>query len=233
MTTPSPFRATRTSTRGTATRACGHRPAARRRLEDATSTTHLRPGGRRYVAAALLLMAALAADATTVEAQSSLTEHTLRLDSGRSSPPARIDEFSFLEGGWSGEGLGGEADEVWSQPAAGTMVGAFRLIREGEVVFYEIYALEEHESTVVLRLKHFDPGPGLPGWEERDEETTFRLVRVEPNRAWFHGLTLHLRAPDELVVHLALRAGDAPIREEAFRFRRRGADGGGAMGAGG
>ena len=170
----------------------------------------------------LALVLTLGAPPCPTAAQSPLTEHTLRLDEGAASPPARIDDFAFLEGVWSGEGLGGEADELWGRPAAGTMVGAFRLIREGEVVFYEIYALEEHEGTVVLRLKHFGPGPGLPGWEERGEDVTFRLVRVEPGRAWFHGLTLQREGPDDLVVHLALRSGDGPTREEVFRFRRRG-----------
>lgn len=192
------------------------------------TTRRLPPSNRTPGAAGLHLLAgslvvALALPSSPAAgAQSTLTEHTLRLDSAQSPPPARIGDFAFLEGRWSGEGLGGEADELWSRPAAGTMIGAFRLIREREVVFYEIYALEEHEGTVVFRLKHFDPGPGLPGWEERDEESTFRLVRVEPDRAWFHGLTLHRQGPDTLLVHLALRGGDGVLREEAFRFRRRG-----------
>lgn len=148
------------------------------------------------------------------------TENTLRLEDDDTSLPARIDQFSFLQGEWTGEGLGGEVDELWSRPASGTMVGAFRLIREGRVVFYEIFALEEEEGTVVLRLKHFDPGPGLPGWEERDRETLFRLVRVEGNVAWFRGLTFRLADPDTLLVHLALRSGDGPLREEVFHFSR-------------
>lgn len=175
----------------------------------------------RRLGLALLLACAWAAP-TAAGAQSTLTEHTLRLDEGQPSPPASIGDFAFLEGGWSGEGLGGEADEVWGRPAAGTMFGAFRLIREGEVDFYEIYALEEHEGTVVFRLKHFEPGPGLPGWEEREEEVTFRLVRVEPERAWFHGLTFHREGPDSLVVHLALRNAEGVLSEQAFRFRRQG-----------
>jgi hypothetical protein len=151
--------------------------------------------------------------------QSTLTQNTLRLDSASSSPPARIQDFAFLTGRWEGPGLGGETDEVWSGPGAGTMSGTFRLIQASKVVFYEFFALEEHEGTVALRLKHFNPGPGLPGWEERDKETSFRLVKVGTDTVWFHGLT-YTRRGDELVIHLALRGADQVLREEVFRMRR-------------
>lgn len=175
--------------------------------------------GMRLLTFALVSSAPALAGPGTAVAQTELTEHTLRLDEGSSSPEASIDQFAFLQGRWVGEGLGGEADEMWSRPAAGTIAGTFRLIRDGAVVFYEIYALEEHEGSVVLRLKHFDPGPGLPGWEEREEEVTFRLVRVEGERAWFSGLTYHLEDEDTLTVYLALTS-DGETREEVFRFRR-------------
>jgi hypothetical protein len=162
------------------------------------------------------------AGAATLGAQSPSTENTVRLDSGRASPPTGIEAFSFLEGRWEGQGLGGRVDEVWSAPAAGTMAGAFRLIQDGRVVFYEFLALEEEDDTVVFRLKHFNPGPGLPGWEERDADTTFRLVRIEPGAAWFSGLTLRLAEPDSLVIHLAIRSPDGTVREEAFHLRRMG-----------
>jgi hypothetical protein len=152
-------------------------------------------------------------------AQSALTANTLRLDSASSSPPARIQDFAFLTGRWEGPGLGGETDEVWSGPGAGTMTGTFRLIQASKVVFYEFFALEEHEGTVALRLKHFNPGPGLPGWEERDKETSFRLVKVGTDTIWFHGLT-YAGSGDELVIHLALRGSDQVLREGVFRMRR-------------
>jgi hypothetical protein len=174
--------------------------------------------------AALLLAGLLALPPCTggpgaLAAQSPHTTHTLRLDSGQVSPPAAIEAFAFLEGSWQGEGMGGQVDELWSAPAAGTMAGTFRLVRDGQVVFYEFLALEEDGGTVVFRLKHFDPGPGLRGWEATDRETLFRLVRVGPHVAWFHGLTLRLNDPNTLTIHLALRR-DGELHEEAFRFQR-------------
>jgi hypothetical protein len=160
-----------------------------------------------------------------------LTSNTVRLDSLAASPPARIQDFAFLTGRWMGPGLGGETEELWSSPAAGTMAGTFRLIESGKVAFYEFFALEEHEGSVALRLKHFYPGPGLRGWEERDRDTSFRLVRVEDGKAWFHGLTYLREGPDTLVIYLALRGADQVLREEVFRLRRAGPDDGTLRGA--
>lgn len=111
-------------------------------------------------------------------------------------------------------------DELWSGPAAGSMVGTFRLVREGQVSFYELFALEEEHGTVALRVKHFNPGPGLPGWEEREQDVAFPLVKLEGRTAWFNGLTYRLEGPDTLVIYLALRSGEGPVREEAFRLVR-------------
>ena len=49
-----------------------------------------------------------------------------------------LSKFEWLAGHWRGEGLGGQCEEIWSAPAAGTMVGSFRLMKDGEVSFYEL-----------------------------------------------------------------------------------------------
>lgn len=213
--------------RGAAGRARGRRPAKGRSRKPSRTFHWTRsrvpnPVEALVVAVPILcaLMFGLPVGVSKVAAQSPHTENTLRLDPGADSPPARIDDFAFLEGHWVGEGLDGQVDEFWSRPAAGTILGAFRLIREGRVEFYELFALEEEGGSAVLRLKHFNPGPGLHGWEERDEDFTFHLVRVAPGTAWFNGLTYRLVEPDTLVVHLALRSGEGAVREEVFRFHR-------------
>jgi len=177
---------------------------------------------RLLATAALVLMARTATLPSVLTAQSPLTDNTIRLDSGAVSSTARVTDFSFLTGRWTGEGLDGEVEEIWSAPAAGTMVGTFRLVQQGRPTLYEFFALEEHEGTVAFRLKHFDPGPGLPGWEERGRETLFTLVRVEADTAWFHGLTFRRDGPDALTIFLALRGSDQVLREEVFRLTRAG-----------
>ena len=46
-----------------------------------------------------------------------------------------VAELSWLAGHWRGEGLGGQCEEIWSAPQAGTMMGTFRLMKDGEVQF--------------------------------------------------------------------------------------------------
>jgi hypothetical protein len=87
---------------------------------------------------------------------------------------ARASELSWLEGRWSGTHGDDSIEEHWSAPVAGTMMGMFRLIREGKVVFFELITIEEEMNGAVMRVKHFSPG--LKGWEEKDEAVTLDLV---------------------------------------------------------
>ncbi|MDX1385808.1 MAG: DUF6265 family protein, partial [Thermoanaerobaculia bacterium] len=152
--------------------------------------------------AGALLLASVLALAAASHADSRLTENTLRLDEGQASPPATLESVAFLAGSWVGEGLGGEVEEVWAAPSGGSMVGAFKLLRDGEPSFYEILLVLEEEGSLVLRLKHFDPD--LTGWEEKDDFVSFPLVKMGKNEAWFRGLTYRL-VEDELHIFLALR----------------------------
>src|SRR5688572_22036134 len=96
-------------------------------------------------------------------AQIKNTENTLKLAEGQTGEKAVIADMAWLAGSWSGEGLGGISEEVWGPPAAGVMVGTYRLIKSGKAVFYEMCWMLEAEGTLILRLKHFDPD--LTGWE--------------------------------------------------------------------
>jgi len=155
--------------------------------------------------------------ASTLLAQEKLTEHTLQLGDEGKGPPARVADFAWLEGHWQAEALGGTVEEVWSTPAAGTMVGMFRLIQEGKAGFYEIFTLTEEGATVLVRLKHFNPD--LTGWEEKDETVDFPLVAIEEGQAFFDGVTYQRRGPDGLQVYLAMHTKDG-VREVSFAYRR-------------
>ena len=153
----------------------------------------------------------------TLLAQEKLTEHTLQLAAGAAGPPARVTDFAWLEGHWQAEALGGEAEEIWSPPGAGTMVGMFRLIQDGKPGFYEIFTLTEEGPTLLLRLKHFNPD--LTGWEEKDETVDFPLVAIEEGQAFFDGLTYQRRGPDEMQVYLAMHTKDG-VEEVVFAWKR-------------
>ncbi len=155
-------------------------------------------------------------------AQEKLTEHTLQLAEGSAGPPARVADFAWLEGHWQAEALGGTVDEIWSPPAAGTMVGMFRLIQDGKAGFYEIFTLTEESSTVLIRLKHFNPD--LTGWEEKGETVDFPLVAIEEGQAFFDGLTYRRRGKDEMEVFLAMRTKDGGVKEVVFAYKRVGSE---------
>ena len=162
-------------------------------------------------------LACLLFSAVNLLAQEKLTEHTLQLTEGATGPSAKVTNFAWLEGHWQAEALGGSANEIWSAPASGTMVGMFRLVKDGEAAFYEIFTLTEEDETVLLRLKHFNSD--LTGWEEKDETVDFPLVALDEDQAWFDGLTYQRRGPDEIQVYLAMHTKDG-VQEVPFAWKR-------------
>jgi hypothetical protein len=78
--------------------------------------------------------------------------------------------------------------------------------------------LVEHEGTISLRLKHFNPD--LTGWEEKDKTVDFRFIKKDGNRIYFTGLTFERRGNFELNIYLSLRQKDGTVKEEVFRMRR-------------
>lgn len=145
------------------------------------------------------------------------TPNTIRLAEGAPRPAARVADLAWLSGTWTGEGLGGAIDEVWSEVRGGTMVGYFRLVRDGKPVFYELLTLLEHEGSVEMRLKHANPD--MTGWEEKNDFVTFKLARLEPDAAWFNGLTFKRISDDLIEGYIALRSGGV-VNEHKLTYRR-------------
>lgn len=127
------------------------------------------------------------------------------------------EDFSFLAGMWSGEGFGGQSEEIWMPPAHGRVFGIFTQANQGELVFTEYMEITEEASGWVLRLKHFNPD--FSGWEEKDDYVTFRLESVAENKAVFGGLSYEVNG-DSLTVSLRLRQDDGSITTEQFNFKR-------------
>lgn len=132
---------------------------------------------------------------------------------------ASLDDFKWIVGHWTGTGLGGTSDEMWMPPAAGAILGSFRQLQDGKVVFYEILTFTEREGTVVLRLKHFNAD--LTGWEEKGQVLEFPLVKLTATEAVFNAMTFTHDEKDAFRVNLRLRdrqTGD--VKEEVLRYRR-------------
>ncbi|BCS32369.1 hypothetical protein TBR22_A15790 [Luteitalea sp. TBR-22] len=168
--------------------------------------------------ACLLLMFTLVCSAAGLQAQEKVTERTVKLAAGAQPPQATISDVAWLEGRWAGSALGGETEEIWSGPKAGAMMGMYRLVREGKVVFYEMQALVEEGGSLVLRLKHFHAN--LAGWEEKATTVDFPLVALRDGVVQFEGMSMHRDGADKLIVYLAIQARDGTVREETFRYTK-------------
>jgi hypothetical protein len=169
----------------------------------------------------VILVLACAFPAAAQEARfQNRTPNTLTGSAELPSPRATLQDMTWFAGHWTGAGLGGMCEEMWSEPAAGAMMGMFRLVKEGKVVFYEFLTLVEHEGSLLLKLKHFNPD--LSGWEEKADFVKFRLLKVEPEAAYFEGLTFKRIGRDKLDIFLALRnRTDGVVREEKFEMNRK------------
>jgi hypothetical protein len=168
---------------------------------------------------AVLPLATILALSLTAFAQERLTEHTFKLKPGEKSPPATIADMAWLAGAWTGPGLGGISEEMWSAPRGGAMLGMYRLIKDDKPVFYELITVVEERGSLVFRLKHFNPD--MTGWEEKDKTVDFPLVAKEKSVIHFHGLSFKQEGEDAMTIFLAIRSRkDGSLREETFRMTR-------------
>jgi hypothetical protein len=155
--------------------------------------------------------------AAPAHAQERQTEHTFKARPGAPPLPATIADMAWLAGHWTGQALGGHTEEMWTPPSHGTMLGLYRLIKDGKPVFYELVTLVEENGSLVIRLKHFHPD--MRGWEEKDKSVSFALVAKEPGAVHFEGMSFHPKG-DTLTVYLAIGGKDGSVREETFTYQR-------------
>lgn len=145
-----------------------------------------------------------------------LTAHTMKVAEGAKAATAKLGDFAWLTGHWTGEGLGAVCDETWSAPAGGCMVGTFRMVKDDKLVFSEFFMLVETDKGVVLRLKHFNPD--MTGWEEKAKFVEFPLVKLDGKTAWFGGLTYQLQDDGSLKAYVAMKKKDGGYNEGQFHF---------------
>jgi uncharacterized protein DUF6265 len=139
--------------------------------------------------------------------------------------PVSAGDLAWLAGRWVGTRAGDEIEEIWSAPAANTLMAMFRWLRDGKVRFFELISVEAAGSGLVLRLKHFDPG--LQGWEEKDQSVTFDLVALSEDEAVFfqhstrktQWMVYRREGPDKLSAYFEPEGG-AHAPEDEFRFER-------------
>lgn len=162
----------------------------------------------------LFLLMALALAVSSAQAQTRITEHVLRLDEGSEQPAATLDDVAWLAGAWTGEAFGGTFEEVWTHPAAGSMVGLFKLVHDGAPTIYELQTITEEDGSLLWKVRHFDAD--FTAWEEKAEFVRFPLVAIDESVVHFDGLTL-LREGENLVVYLTA-SRDGETHEEKLIY---------------
>lgn len=102
--------------------------------------------------------------------------------------------------------MGGVFKETWHAPNANSMMGMFKLAKDGEVLFYEFLTIVETEDEVVLRLKHFDQN--LVGWEEKDKSIEFKLLSINKDEAIFDGIEFKRLGQEAMQITVAISQGE-------------------------
>ena len=150
-------------------------------------------------------------------AQSLQTENVFKLDDPDSRAPANLQDVSWLVGSWTGEAFGSKFEEVWNPPSAGSMVGMWKLMKDDQVVFYELMLIVEEEGSLSLKVKHFTDD--FIAWETKEDFVRFRLVAFDENAVHFSGLSFRRIGDDEIHGYMALHS-KGEIREEKLTYYR-------------
>lgn len=130
------------------------------------------------------------------------------------SPAASIDDIAWIAGHWQGSAKGGQFEETWNPPFAGTMVGMFKFAKNDQVEFYELLTIVEKDDSLLLRLKHFDKD--LHGWEEKDKSVEFPLLSLNDTKATFDGLVF--KKIDPATMHIVVTVSQQEGQAEKIKF---------------
>ncbi len=145
------------------------------------------------------------------------SEHTFGLSAGEERPAATLAAAAFLVGDWIGTAFGERAEEHWSAPSGGTMVGTFKLFSGDEPVMYEIMLLSVEDGTLSLKVKHFNAD--FTAWEDKPDYVNFKLVAYSENELHFGGLSFYKRGDDKLDAYIVMRNGDQ-VSERRLIYER-------------
>ena len=130
----------------------------------------------------------------------------------------KLENIKWLSGNWKGEAMGGTSEENWSKPHGDSMMAAFKLVKDGKVMFYEIEIIREVENTLILQLKHFNND--LKGWETKDETVDFPLKEITANKIIFEGMTFEKVNGNEMNVYVDMKQKDGTVEVLKFNYTK-------------
>ncbi len=98
------------------------------------------------------------------------------------APKATLADFAWLEGRWQGIWGPRVAEQCWTSPKAGMMLGTFRLVEDEKTLVIELFTLVEKPEGINFYFRHFTPA--LVPWEKSDA-TFLKLVSLDAAKALF------------------------------------------------
>ena len=102
-----------------------------------------------------------------------LVLHVIPLVAFSQKTDPALQPLAFLSGRWTSDSAEGQEEEYWSQATGRSMVGTFRVLKDGDAVFYEFWVIEVEDGRAIFKMKHFDRG--LLGWEEKADMVRLTL----------------------------------------------------------
>jgi len=126
---------------------------------------------------ALLPPGLCAQQATGAGASATSPGHTTQNGAAAPAPAAKatLADFGWLAGRWQGTWGPRVAQQVWTAPKAGVMLGTFQLTEVDKTLVLELYTMVEGSDGIKLYLRHFTPS--LVAWE-KPGPTTLNLHSV-------------------------------------------------------
>lgn len=91
-----------------------------------------------------------------------------------------VSDVNFIEGRWKADWGDRSLDANWSAPGGENIVGYVRVMKEGAVVLYELFAFEQTEQGLAALVRHF--GPGLIAREEKEKPDRYNFM--EAGNGW-------------------------------------------------
>jgi hypothetical protein len=80
------------------------------------------------------------------------------------APKTTLADFAWLAGRWQGSWGPRVAQQIWTAPKAGVMMGTFQLAENDKTLVLELFTVVEEPDGIKFHLRHFTPS--LVQWEK-------------------------------------------------------------------
>lgn len=144
-------------------------------------------------------------------------------------PPAaaQLAGLGWLAGRWTGKWGPRTAEQIWTSPQGGLILGTFRVFEDNRTLLVEVFTLEQKPDGVELRFRHFTPD--LVPWE-KSAATKLTLENYDSKR-WVFLNTSNGEPKRSIIIRVdsdtytlrsELSTGEAAMRVVDITFHRQG-----------